>query len=319
MGQVLHKCATTTQRIRKEIQNSKESWAKLAKKYGINEKTVGKWKHRTTTEDAKMGRARKSTVLTETEEELICVFRKATQLSLDDCYITLKELIPHLSRSSLHRCLQRHGLSRLPKTAETDQSKRQEFKQYKLGYLHMDITEVRIGKKKLFLFVAIDRVTKYAYAEVHEDMTIRTSEEFLKHTFSAFPYVIHTILTDNGIQFTYQSLPKEKRPKRFHPFDILCKKNGTRHKRTQYRHPWTNGQVERFNGTIKEATVKKYHYDSLKQLKEHLHDFLMAYNHGKRLKSLKFITPYEKILKEWEENPKLFLKNPHHFIVGLNK
>jgi transposase-like protein len=319
MGQILHKCATTTQRIRKEIQNSTESWAKLAKKYNVNPKTIGKWKHRSDTEDAKMGRVRKSTVLTELEEEAICLFRKTTELPLDDCYITLRDTIPNLSRSSLHRCLQRNDLSRLPQRDEKDQVKKKKFKSYPLGYIHIDITEVRIGKKKLYLFIAIDRVTKYVYAELHEQMTIEISEIFLKNTFTAFPYKIHTILTDNGIQFTYRLLPKEKRPKKFHAFDILCKKNGTRHRLTKFRHPWTNGQVERFNGFIKQATVKKYYYESADQLKKHLYDFIMAYNHGKRLKSLNFITPYEKIQKEWEQNPKNFTKNPDHYIVGLNK
>lgn len=318
MGQILHQRATTTQRIRKEIQESSESWAKLAKKYNINPKTVGKWKHRETIEDKRMGGPRKSTVLSQIEEEAICLFRKTTELPLDDCYIALKELIPHLSRSSLHRCLQRNELSRLPEREESPSREKKKFKAYDIGYLHIDITEVRVGKQKLYLFIAIDRVTKYVYAELHEHMTINISEQFLTNTFQAFPYKIHTILTDNGIQFTYRLLPKEKRPQRFHPFDILCKKNGTSHRLTKFRHPWTNGQVERFNGYIKQATVKRYYYESIDQLKKHLYDFIIAYNHGKKLKSLKFITPYDKIKKEWELHPKKFLKDPHHFIVGLN-
>ena len=176
MGQILHKCATTTQRIRKEIQNSKESWIKLSKKYNVNPKTIGKWKQRFSTEDAKSGRKSKSTVLSETEEKAICIFRKTTQLPLDDCFIALKESIPNLSRSSLHRCLQRNGLSRL--TKEKRKKEKKKFKTYQIGYLHIDITEIRIKKQKLYLFVSIDRVTKYVYAELHQNMTMETSESF---------------------------------------------------------------------------------------------------------------------------------------------
>ena len=57
---------------------------------------------------------RRSTVLTAEEEAVIVAFRKHTLLPLDDCLYALQETIPHLSRSSLHRCLQRNGIFRLP-------------------------------------------------------------------------------------------------------------------------------------------------------------------------------------------------------------
>ena len=55
MSTKLHGRATTTPVIRKEIQESKETIAKLAKRYNINPKTVIKWKNRTTTKDQKCG------------------------------------------------------------------------------------------------------------------------------------------------------------------------------------------------------------------------------------------------------------------------
>lgn len=87
---------------------------------------------------------------------------------------------------------------------------------------------------------------------------------------------------------------------------------------TQVNHPWTNGQVERMNRTLKEATVKRYHYDSHDELKGHLQAFLMAYNFDKRLKTLRGFTPYEYICKIWSEDPDKFIINPHHYTVGLN-
>ena len=87
----------------------------LAKRHGINPKTVAKWKKRTAVGDLPTGpKDIKSTVLAIEEEAIIVAFRRHTLLPLDDCLYALQATIPHLTRSSLHRCLQRHGISRLP-------------------------------------------------------------------------------------------------------------------------------------------------------------------------------------------------------------
>ena len=115
MGQVLHGCATTTEAIRRAIQNSQESLRALANRYGVNQKTVAKWKKRETITDLPTGpKEAKSTVLSIEDEAIIAAFRKHTLLPLDDCLYALQPTLPHLTRSSLHRCLQRHGISRLP-------------------------------------------------------------------------------------------------------------------------------------------------------------------------------------------------------------
>ena len=115
MGQILHGSARTTEAVRRAIQNSEESLRALSKRYGINPKTVAKWKKRTAVADLKTGpKEMRSTVLTVEEEAIIVAFRKHTLLPLDDCLYALQPTIPHLTRSSLHRCLQRHGISRLP-------------------------------------------------------------------------------------------------------------------------------------------------------------------------------------------------------------
>jgi len=320
MGQILHQRATTTERIRKEIQDSTESIATLAKRYGINPKTVIKWRKRSSVQDAPMGSKTLRTVLTPEDEMLICQFRKSTWLALDDCYQALKPSIAKLSRSNLHRCLRRHGLHIKPvRPAEEASCNRTRFKDYALGFVHIDISTIHLGKRKYYLFVAIERLSKFAYAELHAEQTLETAVGFLKQVIEQFPFKIHRILTDNGAQFTYALLAEHLRPKRRHPFDVLCQKQGIKHKLTQFRHPWTNGQVERFNGTLKENTVKQYHYETLEELKGHLHDFLMAYNYARKLKSLKFLTPFEKLREEYKLSPKNFLKNPDHYLTGLNK
>ena len=115
MGQIRHGSATTTHAIRAAIQRSQASIAELSRGLGINPKTVAKWRKRQTVEDQKTGpREPRSTVLSEDEEAMVVAFRRHTLLPLDDCLYALQPSIPHLTRSSLHRCLQRHGISRLP-------------------------------------------------------------------------------------------------------------------------------------------------------------------------------------------------------------
>jgi transposase InsO family protein len=220
MGQVLHGSARTTAAVRRAIQHSQESLRSLAKRYGINPKTVAKWRARTSSADQRTGpKAPHSTVLSTKEEAIVVAFRRHTLLPLDDCLYALQATIPHLTRSSLHRCLQRHGISRLP---DTDGDS----------------------------------------------------------------------------------------------FELACAQNDVEHRLTKPRHPWTNGQVERMNRTIKEATVKRFHYATHEQLRTHLADFVAAYNFARRLKTLRGLTPYEAICKAWTEEPQRTL-NPLHQFPGL--
>jgi hypothetical protein len=115
LGQVLHGSATTTEAIRRAIQPSQESLRTLAKCHGINPKTVAKWRKRSFVADLPTGpKQPNSTVLSIEEEAIVVAFRRHTLLPLDDCLYALQPTIPHLTRSSLHRCLKRHGISRLP-------------------------------------------------------------------------------------------------------------------------------------------------------------------------------------------------------------
>ena len=133
MGKIPHGCATTTAATRRLIQPSTESLQKLAKRLGINEKTDAKWRGRTTTEEAVRGPKPASTVLTLAEEAAIVLFRQQTLLPLDDCLYALQESIPNLSRSALHRCFQRHGISCLPPDEEAVAAKKAKFKDYPIG------------------------------------------------------------------------------------------------------------------------------------------------------------------------------------------
>ncbi len=172
----------------------------LAKRHRINQKTVAKWKKRTAVKDLPTGpKDPHSTVLSIEEEAVIVAFRRHT----------LQPSIPHLKRSSLHRCLQRHGISRLPEVTN-DKTPKRKFKGYPIGYFHVDIAEVQTAEGKPRLFVAIDRTSKFAFVELHQEAGRMIAARFLRNLVAASPYRIHTVLTDNpvssevdrGIQFT---------------------------------------------------------------------------------------------------------------------
>lgn len=103
-----------------------------------------------------------------------------------------------------------------------------------------------------------------------------------------------------------------------HMVDRRCQENGIEHRLTTVNHPWTHGQVERMNRTIKEATVKRFYDDDHAQFETHLADFIAAYNFGRRLKTLRGLTPYEYICKIWTSEPERFRLDPIHQMPGLN-
>ena len=181
---------------------------------------------------------------------------------------------------------------------------------------------------RLYLFVAIDRTSKFAFAQLHEKATRRVAGDFLRALIAAVPYKIHTVLTDNGTHFTTPGNISSAAPLikeamahgeifRAHSFELACAQNDIDHRLTKPRHPWTNGQVERMNRTLKDATVRRYYYDTHDQLRGHLGDFLAAYNFARRLKTLRGLTPYEYICKIFTSEPQRFRLDPLHQMPGL--
>ena len=201
--------------------------------------------------------------------------------------------------------------------------------EYPIGYFHIDIAEVQTAEGRLYLFVAIDRTSKFAFVQLHQKATRRVAGDFLRALIQTLPYKIHTVLTDNGTHFTTPGCRRSAAADikealvrgecfRAHSFELACAQNDIDHRLTLPKHPWTNGQVERMNRTIKEATVRRYHYETHQHLKNHLADFINAYNFARRLKTLKGLTPYEYICKIWSSEPQRFTFNPLHQMPGLN-
>ena len=221
-----------------ELQASKETSGALARRYGLSRTTVTKWRNRTTTGDAPMGpTSPRSTVLSAVEEAMIVEFRRRTLLPLDDVLGCLRDTIPRLTRSSLHRCLERHGISRLPPSPD-QASKRGSFADTTIGYVHIDTSDLRLAQGKLVMFLATDRVSKFTYVEFRDNAGKMNGADFLRGVVAAFPYAIHTVLTDNGVAFA--DLPKNRgrHPELEamfggHIFDRVCRDHGIRHRLTK--------------------------------------------------------------------------------------
>ena len=135
-----------------------------------------------------------------------------------------------------------------------------------MGYLHVDSAEVHTEQGRVYLFVAIDRTSKVAFAELQPRATQMLAAEFLRRVLASLPYRVHTVLTDNGTQFG--NMPHQPYAGR-HIFGCVCDE----HRFTKPAYPWTNGQVERMNRTLKKATVLRYHYETTEKLNEHLQAF----------------------------------------------
>jgi hypothetical protein len=267
----------------------------------------------------------RSTVLTEAEEAAVVEFRRRTLLPLDDVLGCLRESLPRLTRSALHRCLVRHGISRLPGDEE-NASKRGRFAETTIGYVHIDVCGLRPARGKLFMFLAIDRVSKFVHIAFYDAATEMNGAASLREVVEAFPYAIHTVLTDNSLPRTrsggmaFADLPKYRDGPTArwmgHIFDRVCREHGIEHRLTKPYHPWTNGQAERMNRTVKEATVKAFHYPDLDGLKAHVLAFVRAYNFAKHLKALRWRTPFQAIRDAWKTDPSVLKINPRHLIPG---
>jgi hypothetical protein len=219
---------------------------------------VAKWKKRSSTADLPTGpKVARSTVLSIEDEAMIVAFRRHALLPLDDCLYALQATIPYLTRSSLHRCLQRHGISQLPTRAGDAPAKRK-FKSYPIGYFHIDIADVRTEQGKLYMLVAIDRASKFAFVELHEKATTRVAADFLRHLIASVPSKVHTVFTDNpvpsevegGIHFTDPKYPGsavergEDRQRRTVPLPLLR----ARLRSERHRSPSHQGSPERSRG-----------------------------------------------------------------------
>jgi transposase InsO family protein len=316
----LHSQARTTPAVRREIQESSLSDRQLARKHGLTRATVRKWRRRGSVEDASHRPHTLHTTLTAAQEGILVYLRQHLLLPLDDLLVVTREFLnPQVSRSGLDRCLRRHGvanLKALQATPETKPSKA--FKAYVPGFVHLDVKYLPAiaGEPRRYLFVAIDRATRWVYVALKRDRSARSAKAFLKAVIQAAPFQIQKCLTDNGSEFTDRFLTRQKQASGQHAFDQVCAEHGIDHRLIPPRHPQTNGMVERFNGRIAEV-LQTHHFDSSEELATTLLRYTDLYNHYIPQRALGHLSPIQ-ALKKWQAtHPNLFRKKVYH-LPGLD-
>ncbi|MBL4543717.1 MAG: transposase [Rhodobacteraceae bacterium] len=325
----LHKQATTTPKVRAAIQASDEPAWKVAERYGISGQTVWKWRNRDSTEDRSHTPHRLQTTLTPAQEAVAVALRRTLLLPLDDLLAVVRAFLnPNVSRSGLDRCLRRHGAGNLrdlkpkePKPAHKP------FKAYEPGYLHIDVKylpQMADEERRRYLFVAIDRATRWVFVRIYPAKTAANARRFLRDLDRAAPMKITRVLTEraksaigprtmaSGKDFTDRLFGLRRRPATGnHAFDRLCAERGIEHRLAPPVRPHTNGMVERFNGRI-EDVLQSHRFRSGEDLEQTILRYVRLYNGQLPQSVLKSRTPID-ALKEWhKQKPELFRKRPYN-------
>ena len=312
----LHKNATTTPARRAAIQASNKSVRELAREFGVSEDTIRRWRKRTSTEDRSHTAHRLSTTLTPAQEAVVVALRRTLWLPLDDLVVITREFLNEkASRSGIHRLLQRHDIARIPRQPKGTHKASKPFKAYEPGYLHVDVKylpQMADEDRRRYLFVAIDRATRWVYIQILANKSAASARRFLQGLHKACPVNIRTILTDNGKEFTDRLFgARAKGASGEHEFDQLCEALGIEHRLTKPKSPQTNGMVERFNGRISEV-LATHRFDSRESLEQTLKRYVHIYNHHLPQKALGHEPPIQSMKSWYAERPGLFNRKPRN-------
>jgi transposase InsO family protein len=280
----IHPKARTTPAVRAEIARSREPTGVLAQRYSVSTETIRKWRKRGPGDchDHSSRPHKLPWKATEEERAIVCALRRATGFPLDDLTFVVTHFLPHLNRDAVYRILKAEGLGRLPGPSRA-RKPNGTFKDYDLGFVHVDVKHLpklrtQDGQsRKRYLYVAIDRASRFVHLAVKDDETERSAVAFLTEAVQAFPFQVTHVLTDGGSCFTADG------------FEAACQTLGVEHRKTRPYTPKTNGMVERFNGRV-QREVLGITVASHRDLETLLHGFNQAYN-ARRQRVLKGRSP----------------------------
>jgi len=286
----VHANARTTPAVRAEIARSREPTGVLAQRYSVSTETIRKWRKRgpADCQDRSSRPHKLPWKATDEERAIVRALRRATGFPLDDLTFVVTHFLPHLNRDAVYRILKAEGLGRLP-PADRARRSQSRFKAYDLGFVHVDVKPLpklrtQDGQsRKRYLYVAIDRASRFVHLAVKDDETERSAVAFLQEALTAFPFQVTHVLTDRGSCFTADG------------FERACQSLGVEHRTTRPYTPRTNGMVERFNGRV-QREVLGITVASHRDLEILLRGFNQAYN-ARRQRVLKGRAP-ERVVRE---------------------
>lgn len=298
MTRPLHGSARTSPEVRTAIRESGESLRVLARRFGVDPKTVAKWRARTTSADRPVPGGRPG--LSAQEEDIVVRFRTYTGLPLDDCLYALQAQIPHLTRSSLHRCLQRHGVSRLGDAGRAHASG-----MVAVGVLHIDATILRTEDGAHCLFKAVDHASRFVFVRLCMDAGGASAEAFFHGLVDRLPFRVREVVTlETDVLVDARGGGT---------FAAACGAFGIVHRVAPRSLPWMRGEGAGI-GRLAGGDVAIGRASDLAEL---LAGFVEAYNFRRRLKRLGGRTPYEFVCDAVARRPDLRVRDPHHDLLGL--
>jgi transposase InsO family protein len=294
----IHPNARTTPATRAEIARSAEPAGVLARRYGVSAETVRKWRRRGAADcQDRSARPRKlAWKASEEERAIVCALRRATGFPLDDLTFIVAHFLPHLNRDAIYRILKADGLNRLP-PSEQARKPHGSFHEYEVGFVHLDVKHLPKLRdcdgltRKRYLYVAIDRASRFVHLAVKDDETSASAVAFLEEVLSALPFQVTHVLTDCGSCFTADG------------FEHACERHGVAHRKTRPYTPRTNGMVERFNGRVQREVLGITLY-SHRDLETVLAGFNEAYN-SRRQRVLKGRSPAMVLRQRLAAHPEL--------------
>lgn len=287
-----------TPAVRADIARSREPSGVLARRYGVSTETIRKWRKRGP-EDGQDRSARPHTLpwkASEEERAIVCALRRSTGFPLDDLTFVVTHFLPHLNRDAVYRILKAEDLNRLP-PANPSRKPHGEFKEYEVGVLHIDVKHLpklrdKDGStRKRYLYVAIDRASRFVHLAVKDDETTASAVIFLDEAVASLPFRVTHLLTDRGSCFTADA------------FEAACRRHAIEHRKTRPYTPKTNGMIERFNGRGQREMlgITIYSHQDLETL---LASFNVAYN-GRRQRALKGLSPEMVLHQRLKDKPAL--------------
>ncbi len=308
-----HPTAKTTFKTRQEIHENvdKLTLSELSERYNVSIPTIRKWKKREVFEDAPHGAINPKKSITDLEEYIICEIRKTALLPLDDLLEVVNNFGIKITRSALDRALRRNGLANLHKYLASlnpeEKPKDGEFKDYEIGYIHIDIKYLpKIEGNREYLYVAIDRATRFVFVDILPDKTSESANRFLESLIEKFPAKITKILTDNGKEFTDKFNNKNKKPTGNHIFDKTCNIHNIEHRLTLPYTPKTNGMVERMNGKVTKNVLDKIRFENKEDMKNRIFGYIDAYNNHIKHSGISRKTPMEAMEMWYNQKRELF-------------
>jgi len=183
------------------------------------------------------------------------------------------------------------------------------------GFAHMDIkylSQMADQTSRSYLFVAIDRVTRWVFAKSKKDKSAASARSLMDALHKTCRSKITRLLTDTGKEFTDRPFaPRKRKSSGNHEFDVLCQDIGIEHRLTPLRSLQSNGMVARFNGRIGDL-LQTHRFNCALDMNKTLPRYVGLYNHQLPHFSLQNKTPIQTMKQWYESHPELFNKRPYN-------